>query len=327
MIFEHHEDVVVFDSQDSPSSAIFYQVKTKHPGNWTVNSLSKADKNGQSILGKLYTNYNHFSDFVDELVFSSNNGLSAKLANGDKGLDSKTIKFMQLSNKDKETIRNAVEGNNKEFCDIEGLNKITVKQADLSLADHTAITKGKLVEFFERVYPESTVHVALIYKSIFDEIRRKTNYEQSCTNPSELIEKKAISQSEFENIIGIILTGRTANELWADANQMLIAEGFKPLEIRIHRNLWQRYVVDRMNTSDESLMMLQERINSCLDDVESSSADLSVKNLLKDVLGRVRLSEYFDWYDDQYIQAAILYEVLKDDSVPKANKKPKEEAK
>lgn len=327
MVFEHHEDIVVFDSEKSPSSAIFYQVKTKYTGNWTIASLSKVDKNGQSILKKLYTNYDYFPDFVDELVFSSNSGLSGYLANGEKALNSKTINFLQLSNKDKETVRYAVEGNSKVFCDIKGLNKITVKLAGLSLEDHTAITKGKLVEFFEREYPENTVHVALIYKTIFDEIRRKTNCEQSCTNPHELIEKKAISQSEFQSIIGIVLTGRTANELWADANQMLIAEGFKLLEIRTHRSHWQRYVVDRMNTTDESLMMLKKRVNSCLEDVESFSADLSVKDLFKVILGKVRSSKCFDWYDDQYIQAAILYEVLKDDAVSKADKEPKEEAK
>ena len=327
MVFEHHEDVVVLNSQFSPSSAIFYQVKTKKPGNWTVGSLSKADKHGQSIIGKLYTNYDHFPDFVEELVFSSNHGLSAKLANGEKGVDCKTIKFVQFTSKDKEKIRNAAEESNKDFCDIKGLEKIAIIQADLPLANHTEITKGKLVEFFEREHPKNTVHVALIYKTIFDEIRRKTNYEQSCTDSAELIEKKAISQSEFEGIIGIILTGRTANELWTEANQILVAEGFKALEIRSLRAQWQKYVVDSMNASDESLDKLQEKIQSCLEDIESSSTDLSVKDLQKEILGRVRLSDYFDWYDDQYIRAAILYEVLRDDSVSKVNKKPKEEAK
>ncbi len=327
MVFEHHEDVVVFNSLLSPSSAIFYQVKTKNPGNWTIGSLSKADKHGQSIIGKLYTNHDHFAGFAKELIFSSNHGLSATLANGDKGLDCKRINFIQFTSKDKEKIRNAAEGSDKEFCDIRGLEKITIIQADLPLANHTEITKGKMVEFFEREYPEKTVHVALIYKSIFDEIRRKTNYEQACTNSTELIERKAISQSEFEGIIGIVLNGRTANELWADANLILVAEGFRALEIRSLRAQWQRYVVDRMNASDESLIKLQDNIQSCLVDIESSSMDLSIKDLQKEILDSIRLSDYFDWYDDLYIRAAILYEVLRDDSVSKVDKKPKEEAK
>ena len=322
MVFEHHEDVVIFDSSSSPSSAIFYQIKTKSPGNWTVGALSKADKNGQSIVSKLYTSYEKFPNFVNELVFSSNAGLSTTLANNSKALGSKSIRFMQLSNEDKEKIRNSAEGNEKEFCSLDGLNKVVIKVADLPLSDHTATAKGKVVEFFEQEYPNNTVHVALIYKTIFDEIRRKTNYENPCTFASEIIEKKSISRSEFENIIGVILNGRTANELWSDANQMLITEGFKPLEIRAFRSQWQNYVVDRMNATDESLIELQKLINSCLNDIEHYSPSISVKNLLAEVLNKVRLLEHFNFYDDHYVQAAALYEVLKDDSVSKANTKP-----
>jgi len=327
MVFEHHEDVVVLDSQYTPSSAIFYQIKTKKPGNWTIGSLSKTDKNGQSIIGKLYSNFEHFSDCVEKLVFSSNQGLSAKLANGDIGLNCQLINFNQLSNKDKEKIRDAAEGSAKLYCDIHGLSKITTHKTDLRLADHTAITKGKLVEFFEREYPESSVHISLVYKSIFDEIRRRTNYELPCTNSDELVEKKAISQSEFEGMVGTVLTGRTANELWADANQLLSAEGYKALEIRNLRVYWQKYIVDRMNVTDESLVKLQEEIDVALSDVESSSLDLSIQDILDKMLKRIRKSNYFDWYDDSYIEAAIMYGVVKDDSVPKANKKSKEEAK
>ncbi len=142
MVFEHHEDVVVFDSQHAPLNAIFYQVKTKKTGNWTVNNLSKSSNDGQSIIGKLYSNYALFPDSVEALIFSSNQGLSTKLSNGDKGIDCQYIEFSQLSNKDKELVSQAVGSDVNKYCDLDGLSRIRIHKTDLRLDDHTAITKG-----------------------------------------------------------------------------------------------------------------------------------------------------------------------------------------
>lgn len=90
MVFEHHEDVVVIDRQSSPSTATFYQVKTRNSGNWTVGSLTKSkskDDKTQSILGKLYENHIHFPDSAERLVFTSNQPFSAKLQSGEKAID------------------------------------------------------------------------------------------------------------------------------------------------------------------------------------------------------------------------------------------------
>ena len=182
------------------------------------------------------------------------------------------------------------------------------------------------MEFFEKEYPESPVHISLVYKTIFDEIRRKTNYELPCTHKGDLLENKAIGASEFKNMVGVVLAGRTDNELWSDANHMLSAEGYKALKIRQMRNHWQRYVVDRMNATDESLCVLQEEVCLGLLEIESITTDMSLKELIEYVLNKIRLSSDLDWYSDLYIEASILYEVISDDSVPKTNKKLKEEA-
>lgn len=326
MVFEHHEDVVVFNSQHKPSSAIFYQVKTKSDGNWTLNSLVKTNKDGQSILGKIYDNYLHFSDSVQSLVFSSNQGLSVKLNDGHKGESRQYIEFSQLSVKDKGVIRLAVEGDKKNYCDIIGLSKIKIYKTDLRLADHTAVTKGKLVEFFEREHPNSLVHISLVYKTIFDEIRRKTNYELPCSNSNDIIENKAITASEFENMVVVALTSRTDNELWSDASQMLIADGYKPLQIKQIRARWQKYIVDRMDVTDESLCKLRDEVKTNFQQNILAAADTELKDLLTTILKQVRLSNYFDFYTDTYIEAAILYEVVSDDSVPQVNKESKEKA-
>lgn len=329
MVLEHHEDVVVFDAQADPTSAIFYQVKTQQSGNWTIGSLTKSKDSGstQSIIGKLYSNYLHFSDNVENLVFTSNQGLSAKLSNGEKGADCECITFKQLSLRDKEKIQQAAEGTDQDFCDLFGLSKITFLKTDLRIADHTAITKGKLVEFFENRHPDKTVHISLVYKTIFDEIRRKNNYEKTCSDVEELCTRKSIGRTEFDYIVNVVLQHRSTNDLWQEAHQLLSTKGYEVLKIRQMRSEWQRYVVDRMDVSNEPLMEIQASICSCIAELEASGFSDDLKCLSKQVLGRVKSGCDCKYYNDAYIEAAIICEVIINDPVPKISTKSTEGAK
>ena len=262
MVFEHHEDIVVFDSQRKPSNAIFYQVKTKTSGNWTVGSLTKCKGEAQSTLGKLYDNHLSFQENAKRLIFTSNQPLSAKLKNGDKSVDLGRITFSELSDKDKETICSSVEPDEQEYCDVEGLRKIATEKNELRLSDHTAITKGKLVEFFEKIHPESEVHISLVYKTFFDEIRRKTNCEIQIKEVSDLVSHKSISRSDFEYMIGAVLKRRSDTELWCEANSHLSSEGFGFMEIRKIRSSWQQYVVNKMNVIDETHIRFSDDVRN-----------------------------------------------------------------
>jgi len=322
MVFEHHDDVVVFDSQTNPSSAVFYQVKTKKPGNWTVGSLtkSKSEDSSQSILGKLYSNYLHFPDNAKKLIFTSNHGLSAKLKSGEKAIDLGVVSFSVLADKDKEKIHQSVEPEEQDYCDIFGLDKIFVEKNDLRVSDHTAITKGKLVEFFENLHPNSQVHISLVYKTFFDEIRRKTNYEETITQPSELYSHKSIGRSNFEGMINTVLQQRNDNELWADANHVLTSEHNSFMEIKILRSNWQQYIVDRMNVENDLHIEFQGAISAEIDNAIKKKG-LKTFNSIKDAAIKKVLENYEKDFNEDYMKAAILYEVMKDDPIPETNKK------
>ncbi|WP_161534438.1 dsDNA nuclease domain-containing protein [Bradyrhizobium sp. LCT2] len=45
--FEFHDDIVLLDSERSPSRARFYQVKTRDKGHWTLTDLSPQSKKGR----------------------------------------------------------------------------------------------------------------------------------------------------------------------------------------------------------------------------------------------------------------------------------------
>jgi len=324
MVFEHHEDVVVFNSETNPNDAIFYQVKTKGSGNWTTGALtkSKSTDGTQSILGKLYSNYLQFPEYINGLVFTSNQGLSAKLKDGTKALELKNILFSNLTSKDKAVICNTVEIDGKKFCDVFGLEHIQFEKNDLRLDDHTAITKGKLVEFFENMHPESEVHISLVYKTFFDEIRRKTNSEHEIKSTTDLYTFKGIKSSEFESMINTVLRKRSDNELWTDASQIMMSEGCNFYEIKQIRSNWQQYIVDMLSVESDYHMQFRETILKILKTEIFSRFD----SLCIIVISKLD-TEFKSDFSSDYIKAAILYEVIKDDSIQATDSKLKDETK
>jgi hypothetical protein len=323
MVFEYHDDIVVFDSQDNPSNAIFYQVKSKKSGNWTIGALTNCNDGKPSILEKLYENYQAFPKNVKRMVFSSNQPLSAKLKNGDKAIELKKIKFLQLSDQDKEKIQSSVEPKGQDYCDINGLYRIETEKNGLRPDDHTVITKGKLVEFFEYLHPESEINVSLVYKTFFDEIRRKSNYEEPIRKTSDLISYKSIGKSDFDKMIGAVTNRTTDSDLWHEANSVMNAEGYSFQEIRRLKAVWQQYIVKKMNVTDDHHLQL---IADVLEGLKSSTQYETLKKLVEGTLPPLK-EKYSDSYSAEYIKVAIIYEVLRNDPIQEANKKLTEETK
>lgn len=322
MVFEHHDDIVVFDSESSPQNADFYQVKTKNSSNWTIGLLTKSDAGKKSIFHKMYDNHRNFLNNVKSLTFTSNQPLSAKLKSDKNSTNLDQVHFSDLSVKDKEKIQLSIEPHGCEVCDVDGLSKLVTQKNKLRVSDHTESTKGKLVEFFEKIHPEAEVNISLIYKTFFDEIRIKTNFEGKIEGVSDL-RHKSISRSHFQRMIGSVIKRKTDSDLWKEAQMCLTSEGFAILKIKEIEKYWTEYILNKMNVADELNLELSEIIKQEIPKLEKG---ISFKNLSESVTKN--LSEKFiSEYDAVYIQAAILYEVLRNDPVPTANKSSTEEKK
>ena len=106
--FDHHEDVTILNSEDTPDSIQGFQIKTKSAGNWTITALTKqeAGKRGSlpSILRKLCELPNQFPQHVILLQVVSNAHLSVPLADGTKSTTKKNIRFEELDTKSRQSI-------------------------------------------------------------------------------------------------------------------------------------------------------------------------------------------------------------------------------
>ncbi|WP_423212294.1 dsDNA nuclease domain-containing protein [Paracoccus yeei] len=77
--FEFHDDIVALDDADEPTSAIFYQVKTKSSGNWSFAQITQRKSSKgirkSSFAGKMFDNCVRFGATVERLAFVSNQPL------------------------------------------------------------------------------------------------------------------------------------------------------------------------------------------------------------------------------------------------------------
>ncbi|GEM_PF-798475 len=326
MVFEHHEDIVVFEYRGRSELIDFYQIKSKKNGNWTVNALTK-NKNTEkdSILGKLFECYENFSENTGNLVFISNQSTSAKVANEEKATTKEKYSFSSLEVTEKEKIQIATHDKKCDFSDLEGLSKFKFIKSDLQLEGHSIIAKGKLLEFFEDTHPEKHLQSGLAYKTLFDEIRRKTNYEKKCESVEDLLSKKTISKDYFERILKVITFHKNPDEVWGEACQLLNAESYSPLKIREIKNHWQDYLIEKMDTSNEPIQRLIFTINDEIRKLEKTNIDISFKKLEEIVSAAVIGDAQTIGYDGVKLTAAILHEVVENDPIPEVSQKFKEE--
>lgn len=329
LILDYHEDVVVLDSESTPTKAAFYQIKTKKSGNWSVAQLCKIEskKETDSILKKLYSNYLLCPDETTNLTFVSNQGVKGKLKDDSEGLSKDYISFTLFKDQDKKRIHESLEGNDAQSCNIHGLNLISTERTDLSVGNHDVFTKGKLVDFFSTLAPKKLVAIDIAYKTLFDEVKRKNNFEITCSSFDELKETKGIGRKEFNQMVSTFLSYTSNSEYWNQANSILLSEGYNFSSIRKIKSAWSKYTVEIMNTFDDDLNQVRAKILSEIQSYEKENHDFSIKQLIQEVKPHINFSKVTTLDNEPYMEeASIIYEVIVNESIQEANPKSKEEA-
>lgn len=328
LVLEYHEDVVVFDSADNPINADFYQLKQKKTGNWTIGAISKPKNktdSTSSILGKIFSNEDAFQDHARSLSFVSNQGLSCKLNDGTKALEFESVTFDDLSLEDKKKVRDCVHAPELEESNLAGLRKLSIMRTPLGVDTHRTMTIGNLAEFLDSQYPHKHVSTSLAYKTIFDEIRRKTNCSDTCTTHEDLLQFKSISQPYFANMIKQIVASSSSEDIWASVEAQLRAEHYAYTDILNVKAEWRRYLVERMDANNELVTNLKDSICKLIENDGGLVAGTSLKDTVSSMKESVSSSNYLDVYSNEYIEAAIICEVNQYDPVSKVSAKPAEE--
>lgn len=196
MIFDYVCDIEVHFEE----SIECYQIKTNMNSTpYTINKIAKPDKTGKSILGKLYSIKSADNDngIVSKLALVVNvplKTLDNKIHSADEAiafeaLDEKTLKKIE------------------EYLLAEcGVDHIDLKDCyyiytSMDLFNPSDSLLGKTINFFIDTYGEEPKRAKVLFQTIVDTIQIKACYERKCNSYEELVEKKGVTRSQFEEII------------------------------------------------------------------------------------------------------------------------------
>jgi len=306
--FEFHDDILILDSEESPSKLQFVQVKTKTTGKkWTINELTKSEKGKSgnpdkiSIIGKLYENKKNFEGHESQLRFVTNAYFSffdpTPVATADK-----------LEKKDRDKITAAVQA--QLGVGTVDLSSLQLEQSSLSVEDHEKHIRGILHDFFDKLFGSNhNIPVSPWYKSISDEIKVKNNYPpENVKSFDDLIRNKCITKSEIEDFLLRVRTSHNNSNNWDVIKSQFQAEGASLKElVNLHRS-WQKYTADRLDYDNNALKSIEIDIANAVNTIAFSN-DAALKDVISKVRGNIlkKIKKVESIFDDHYIDSIILW--------------------
>ena len=330
IVFEHHDDVLVLDSALNPTVCDFFQIKTKRGGHWLLSALLSREGSDHSIIGKLLLNLLTFGDHVRTLSFVSNATFNLDL---DAGGDSNLLTDIQLElltarAKNKIATKMNEEHPPNDWSGYE--RKVFFRVSSLSLQDHSNHAKGLLAQFLETQYPQKKYPVTTLYRTLFDEVRRRHNVELESQDLGMIVAQKGITRAGFQSILDTAAITTDDEAMWQLTITQLSGEGFSIPRLRRIGSSRARYVVERMNATNELLLDLRARIREQIRPYRIAGAP-TLTQLIADVDAScaAHCQPAYRLYGPDYISSAILVEYLDDDEegeLPAADSTAKDEA-
>ena len=313
LTLEQHDDIIVFDSSTDPKKISFYQVKTNKAQHWTVNSLVKRKK-GKNVylnshLGKLFDHLLKFNNTVESLNFVTNNKIKGTLKNDSKCQDVKEFCCSDLSDIDLKNILDNLKIETPKG-DLQKFKNLTFfKLGELNIEQHSTITKGKLSEFIDRNFKGVKYQIGPLYRTIFDEVKNKSNVEYEMLTFEELKKHKSISRENFLNYLKVLDNISEMNDIAIKIENRLNSENVDFLFLKNFKKNAKAYEIQRMTYNDKILLKLVKDIKKKIEENSSNlqSRLLDSMNLISE---KIKINNYVTaTINLDYIKTIILFDL------------------
>lgn len=273
-LFDFQEDLVIIDSEVSPLKISFYQIKGKKSGNWSLNKLLKRNKSKDgnellSILGKLYECKMKF-DSTDSLNFVSNQRIKIKLKDNTDGITKDCICLVELSDDDINKIKDQLKIEHSLTTEAVFEKLTYFRLTDLSLDDSETHALGKLTNFLVQLFPNASIQAPAIYRNLFGEVKRRSDYQKECKSFSELAEKKGISKNKLDTWIRLLKLDKDFKLIWDDINNDFIQEGIDALKRRKLKNAWTDLEIKLKDPNDDMFHKILEDVKNEFETLKKS---------------------------------------------------------
>lgn len=311
LVMDYFDDVVVFDSAETPTNVSFFQVKTRG-NNWTISRLleRKKGKDGPllSIIGKMYECKMQFPKHTLSLNFVTNAKFSVMLKEKEKGLGKETICFNDINDKELEKIVKQIRDEHLLEEEPDFLEITFYQKDNLNIDDRETYVTGKLSHFLEELNPEGTFKISLVYKTLFDEIKRKNNYEGEINDFETLAKHKGISKPYFSSIVSEFTKSNKVEKAWQMIQTKLNSENVPMLEIFELSNTWDTYHVEKIDRANLRLQELKKSISRIVESHRSENFGLFYSEFVLKVYGIFQEKNNEELYSEHYIKVIIISE-------------------
>jgi hypothetical protein len=313
IVLDHHEDVMVLDSEHAPKSIAGFQIKTA-PSNWTIKSLLKREKGeGESasllpsILGRLYDLKSRFGAEVNLLQFVSNKPVSVRLkSDGKKHYNEQLVQFNNLDQTDADLITESLktEAALQELPVLSNLLEFAV--TEIPLREHAIHGTGVLAEFLSDLFPKKEFTVVPIFKTLLSEIARRNNSQKDITSFDDLLKYKSISRAVFSKIL--ITVGASEKRIsWDEVSARLNSEN---VPLSFWRELWSEWesaVLDRLTRRDLAYTHFLRLVeDACRDAGKIEALGIGIESIYQQLQPNLRK----EWgFSEGYVKSAIALEL------------------
>lgn len=206
-VLDYYDDIALFDSENSPASVSYYQLKTNEE------SISISTAISEDWIAKLYKHLEKPEWIVQELGLITNCPLKVSVTTkDDKGKShqhttlytSEKTSFSTFNPQTIESIRQDI--SEKFHIDINDvdLTKFVHMRTTLSIPKHREIVEQEMHDFLYKQHPRITIDVAkTIFGAMMDLLTRRQAYELLDKNAVFEVarEKKGVSKNDFKRII------------------------------------------------------------------------------------------------------------------------------
>lgn len=207
LVLDHYDDITIFDSDISPATVSYFQMKTSEDSISIDTAISK------SWISKLYEHLTNPEWIVSELGLITNCPLkvSVKFLGEDgknyteeKSYTSERTNFTSFNSIAVDKIKTDIAARKGILVEEVDLSKFVHMRTTLSIPKHREIVEQEMGSFLQTQYPRITLDaVKAIYSAMMDILSRCQSYELLDKQASfaEVREKKGVSKSDFSRII------------------------------------------------------------------------------------------------------------------------------
>lgn len=274
----------------------FYQIKTSNKGEaYTIGKISNPDKQGNSILGKVYT----LKNIIDASKQFEATKIAIVVNVPLKTLDDvvhSSVKELNLNNiKDTKEAKRSADRNNG-VIETQSKNKIIenlkleIKVKDIDLSNSYYISSsldlinpdntllGITLKFIEEITGKEGAKTSTLYRILKDIISDKACYELKCENYNEVEKYKGITKTEFEFILDRCVSiseeyiketkCMIENNYRGFSEQIKLLKGLSFIVTELNRNLILNNLKEKiMNYINENVDELNGEVRETIDSI------------------------------------------------------------